>query len=80
MAVLTRARQGVSGVNEDDLNLAVAKDLKAALEDKGVQVVMTREDNNAIGKDKDADMAERRRIIEESGSDIVISNPYELIR
>ncbi len=64
---------GVSGTEEDDLNLAVAQFLKAELEACGVQVIMTREDENAIAGDKDADMAERRRIIKESGSDIVVS-------
>jgi N-acetylmuramoyl-L-alanine amidase len=34
---------------------------------------MTRSDDDAIAETKDEDMAERRRIIEESGSDIVIS-------
>jgi len=62
-----------SGVQEADLNLAVAQYLKAEFEAQGMQVVMTREDENAIGEDKKADMAERRRIIEESNSDIVIS-------
>jgi N-acetylmuramoyl-L-alanine amidase len=64
---------GVSGVREDEINLAVAKDLKTKLEDIGAIVIMTRADENAIGADKDSDMAKRRRIIEESASDIVIS-------
>lgn len=64
---------GVSGTEEDDLNLAVAQFLKAELEGMGAEVIMTREDENAIAGDKDADMAERRRIIKESGSDIVVS-------
>ena len=34
---------------------------------------MTREDDGALADTKDADMAERRRIIMESGSDIVVS-------
>lgn len=64
---------GVSGAHEDDINLAVAQHLKTALEDEGAQVIMTREDEDALASDKDDDMAERRRIIEQSGSDIVIS-------
>ena len=64
---------GVSGAHEDDINLAVAKCLKTALEDAGAQVIMTREDENALAPDKDADMAERRNVIVQSGSDIVIS-------
>ena len=64
---------GVGGLHEDDLNLAVARYLKDELEACSVQVMMTREDEDAVAPDKDADMAERRRIIEQSGSDIVIS-------
>ncbi len=64
---------GVSGVFEDDLNLKVAKYLKADLEKNGATVIMTREDENAIAETKDDDMAKRRKIIQESGSDIVLS-------
>lgn len=64
---------GVTGVYEADLNLKVAEFLKAALEAQGVEVIMTRSTDDAIAETKDEDMAERRRIIEDSGSDIVIS-------
>ena len=64
---------GVGGMHEDDLNLAVTQYLKTEFEDSGVKVIMTREDEDAVAGDKEGDMAERRRIIEESGSDIVIS-------
>jgi N-acetylmuramoyl-L-alanine amidase len=64
---------GVSGVREDELNLQVAMKLKAELEARGAEVIMTREDENALAATKEEDMAKRRRIIEESGSDIVIS-------
>ena len=64
---------GDSGTHEDDLNLAVAEYLKAEFEARGMRVIMTREDEDALAEDKDSDMAERRRIIEECGSDIVIS-------
>lgn len=64
---------GPSGVQEDDLNLKVATFLQDALENQGAEVIMTRSDENAIAATKDADMEERRRIIEVSGSDIVIS-------
>ncbi len=64
---------GASGMQEDALNLKVAKLLQKGFEDEGVQVIMTRSTDDAIAETKDEDMAERRRIIEESGSDIVIS-------
>ncbi len=55
---------GVSGAAEQAINLDIAGKLKICLEDMGYAVVMTREDENAVGKDKKADMAERRRVIE----------------
>lgn len=64
---------GISGVREDELVLAITQYLKAELESCGAKVIMTREDDGAIADTKDADMAERRRIIAESGSDIVVS-------
>ena len=64
---------GEDGVREDELNLEVALKLKAELETRGAEVIMTREDEGALAATKEEDMAERRRIIQESGSDIVIS-------
>jgi len=64
---------GVAGTHEADLNLAVAKYLETELEGRGAEVIMTRTDDDAVADNKDDDMAERRRIIEQSGSDIVIS-------
>ena len=61
------------GVREDGLNLEIAVKLKAALEARGAEIVMTREDENALAATKNEDMAERRRIILENGPDIVIS-------
>ncbi len=64
---------GVSGTREDELNLKVAFLLKAELESMGAEVIMTRSDENALAETKDADMAKRREIITQSGSDIVVS-------
>lgn len=71
---------GVSGTREDVLNLQITQRLKTLLEQNGVQVIMTREDENALKHTKDEDMAERARIIEQSGADLVVSihmNWYE---
>ena len=43
------------------------------LESNGAKVIMTRTNENAIAETKDADMAKRRQIITDSGSDIVVS-------
>ncbi len=62
-----------NGVKEDGLNLAVAKQLKMMCENQGYTVMMTREDENALGKTKNEDMKKRKQIIESAGADIVIS-------
>ncbi len=64
---------GVQDSHEDELNLSVAQFLKTELESYGAQVIMTRSDDDALAETKEADMAERRRIITESDSDIVVS-------
>ncbi len=64
---------GVRGTHEDEINLQVTKLLKTELENYGAQVIMTREDDNAIAETKENDMAKRRLIIEQSGADTVIS-------
>lgn len=71
---------GVSGSHEDDLNLQVAQCLREQLIQGGAQVIMTRENEEAIAPTKDEDMQKRRQIIADSGSDIVVSihmNSYE---
>ena len=64
---------GSLGSREDEINLKVAEYLQSELENYGAQVIMTRSDQNALAETKEEDMAERRRIITESGSDIVVS-------
>lgn len=65
--------EGASGTREDEQNLKVAFFLKEELESHGARVIMTRSDENAIADTKELDMAKRRDIIEQSGSDIVLS-------
>jgi N-acetylmuramoyl-L-alanine amidase len=67
---------GASGAlkrGEDTVNLAIAKSLKAELLARGYNVVMTREDDNALGLTKSADMRKRLEIIELCGPDYVVS-------
>ena len=63
----------LTNVREDELNLIVANKLKDLFEKNGIAVVMTRPDENALGRTKDEDMAKRRSIIENAEADIVIS-------
>lgn len=60
-------------VHEDDLNLAVSLKLKKIFEDNGYEIILTREDEEAIGYTKDDDMWKRRTIIDNTNADIVIS-------
>lgn len=56
-----------TGLNEYELNLDVSKKLKAILEERGYEVVMTREDNDA-----DISNAERAQLVAEKNCDIYV--------
>jgi N-acetylmuramoyl-L-alanine amidase len=62
-----------TGVHEDKLNLDVAQKLQKLLVEAGARVIMTRETDDAIADNKNADMEKRRVIIKDSGADIVVS-------
>ena len=62
-----------SGVTEAELNLKVSKLLKKHLENFGFNVILTRTSNTALGKNKVADMAKRKEIIESSRPIAVVS-------
>lgn len=69
---------GIDGSLEKDINLQIAKRLKAYLEMSDVRVVMTREEDKGLYQEEDtqkkmADMKTRCRLIEESGADLVVS-------
>lgn len=62
-----------TNVKEDGLNLCVAIKVQKLLAADGYTVIMTREDENALGQTKNGDMQKRREIIENAHPDIVIS-------
>lgn len=70
---------GVStSVKESDVNLAIARSLKHFLRTKGYDVVMTRSTTDGLygmttKNKKLKDMQERKRIIENSNADLVVS-------
>ena len=69
---------GQSGVLEKDVNLAIALKVKSRLEADGIQVVMTREDDNGLYSEsarnrKREDLEARVRIISEAEPELVIS-------
>lgn len=62
-----------TGTIEADINLDIALRLESQLKSMGAAVIMTRTDNTALAGTKSDDMAARRKMIENSGADIVIS-------
>lgn len=62
-----------TGVLEAELNLEVAKLLADELTCRGIYVIMTRTDENALGSTKRDDMERRRSIMRHESADIVIS-------
>lgn len=62
-----------TGVVEAGLDLAYALCLKEELNSRGFTVVLTRQDENALGATKREDMAARRVIMNESDADVVVS-------
>lgn len=64
---------GVSGVEEDDINLAIALKLQKFIEQSGGLTVMTRVDNQGIGNTKREDMRIRKLIRDSSNGNIFIS-------
>lgn len=77
-----------SGIFEKDLNLKIAKKLKAVFEENGYMVAMTREEDNwlsektsgSVRSQKNSDLKKRAELANESGAGLFISihiNKYE---
>ena len=69
---------GVNGAKEKDINLSIAKKLKAYLEEQGYEVVMTREsdqgvDNGTGTVSKSEDMRNRCALIEKTKPALTVS-------
>jgi len=69
---------GVDGSLEKDINLAIARKLKAMLEMEGIEVVMTREGDEGLYEEKTSnkkvqDMARRVELIEKVKPSLVVS-------
>lgn len=70
--------EGDSGVTESELNLKYARRLAKLCEEFGMRVVLTRKDMNGLYDEnatnkKKSEMEKRRKIINESGGDIMVS-------
>jgi N-acetylmuramoyl-L-alanine amidase len=66
-------KTGTSGEDEKNINLAVMEKLQQYLEQGGATVFITRATDEALGSKKGADMAERKKIANESDGDILVS-------
>ena len=69
---------GVNGAIESDINLKIALKLKEYLEEKGIKVVLTREDENGLygagdTNKKRSDMEKRCEIINDTAPDMLVS-------
>lgn len=64
---------GVSGKREKDVNLEISKKLQAMLQENGAEVIMTREEDVALGETWELDMQARENVILESEADMFLS-------
>lgn len=64
---------GINGVLEKDINLKIAVKLKEILENKGIEVVMTRENDEGLADSKTEDMRERINIINQNAPVLCVS-------
>jgi len=76
--------RGLSGVEEEEIVLAVAKDLAWYLEQAGARVFLTREEDVELAEDKVEDLNARIRLAEAVAADLFLSihansfpSPYE---
>lgn len=66
-------KTGTAGEDEKNINLAVMQKLQQYLEQGGATVYITRGTDEALGSKKRADMAERKKIANESAGDLLVS-------
>ncbi|WP_304508433.1 N-acetylmuramoyl-L-alanine amidase [Anaerotignum sp.] len=66
-------KTGVGGEDEKNINLKIMGKLQQYLEQGGATVYITRATDEALGSKKRADMAERKKIANESSGDILVS-------
>lgn len=69
---------GVNNALEKDINLSIAKKLKALMEKQGVKVILTRDSDKGLYNSSDthkksADLQRRTNLITESKADLVVS-------
>lgn len=71
---------GINGAIEKDVNLKIAIKLKSLLEEQGIKVIMTREDENGLADSKVEDLKKRVSIINQEKPLLAVSihqNSYQ---
>lgn len=66
-------KTGVNGKLEKELNLIIAEKVKKLLEEEGIEVIMTREEDGWLAETRIGDLKERVRIMNESKADLAVS-------
>ena len=66
-------KTGVNGAVESELNLVIAKQVRDKLEEKQIQVYMTREDENGMAEGNAADLKARAEWMNDKKPDLVVS-------
>ncbi|WP_313528518.1 N-acetylmuramoyl-L-alanine amidase [Anaerotignum sp.] len=66
-------KTGTTGDDEKQINLKIMGKLQQYLEQGGATVLVTRATDEALGKGKKTDMAERKKIANENSGDILVS-------
>lgn len=66
-------KTGTTGADEKELNLAVVEKLQGLLEQGGATVLLTRDTDEALGKGKREDMAQRKKLANETRAEILVS-------
>ena len=69
---------GITGCYEKDINLQIAEKLKVFLEMEGIEIILTREDDNGLYAETDSnkkttDMRNRVQLIEENDPVLTVS-------
>ena len=71
--VVDGGKTGVNGKLEKELNLIIAEKVKKLLEEEGIAVIMTREEDGWLAETRIGDLKERVRIMNESKADLAVS-------
>ena len=66
-------KTGTAGADEKILNLSIAEKLQGFLEQGGAEVLLTRAADEALGKNKQEDMAKRKKLANESDAELLVS-------